>query len=54
LDFTGKTALITGAAQGFGLLIAESLAQRGAKLVIGDVNVAGVKKVARDLCAKGA
>jgi len=53
LDFTGKSALITGAAQGFGLLIAESLAQRGAKLVISDINEAGVKDVAKTLSAKG-
>lgn len=53
LDFTGKSALITGAAQGFGSLIAESLAQRGAKLVISDINEAGVNEVAKNLSAKG-
>ena len=53
LDFSGKSALVTGAAQGFGLLIAESLAQRGAKLVISDINEAGVKDVAKTLSAKG-
>ena len=29
LDFTGKTALITGAASGFGKLLAEELGKRG-------------------------
>ena len=54
LDFTGKVAVITGAAQGFGKLIAEELAQRGAKLVISDVNEAGVHQVADDIAATGA
>jgi hypothetical protein len=54
LDFTGKVAVITGAAQGFGKLIAEELAKRGAKLVIGDINAAGVHKVADDIASTGA
>lgn len=54
LDFTGKVALITGAAQGFGKLLAEELATRGAKLVISDINEAGVHKVADDIASTGA
>ena len=54
LDFTGKVAVITGAAQGFGQLLAEELAQRGAKLVISDINEAGVHQVADALIATGA
>lgn len=54
LNFTGKVAVITGAAQGFGKLLAEELAQRGAKLVISDINEAGVHQVADDIAAKGA
>ncbi|NQY63672.1 MAG: SDR family oxidoreductase [Alteromonadaceae bacterium] len=53
LDFTDKVALITGAARGFGKLLAQELASRGAKLVIGDINVEGVKSVAEALSAKG-
>lgn len=53
LDFTGKVVLITGAAQGFGKLLAESFAERGAKLVIGDINKAGVEDVAKQLTATG-
>ena len=53
LDFTGKSVLITGAAQGFGYLIAESLAQRGAKLIISDINEAGINEVAKGLSTKG-
>lgn len=54
LDFTGKVAVITGAAQGFGKLLAEELATRGAKLVISDINGAGVQQVADDIASKGA
>ena len=54
LDFTGKVAVITGAAQGFGKLLAEELAQRGAKLVISDINEAGVHKVADAIASTGA
>lgn len=54
LDFTGKVAVITGAAQGFGQLLAEELAKRGAKLVISDINEAGVHKVADAITATGA
>ncbi len=38
LDFTGKTAMITGAASGFGRLLAQGLAARGCNLVLGDIN----------------
>lgn len=54
LNFTDKVAVITGAAQGFGKLLAEELAKRGAKLVISDINEAGVHKVADDIAATGA
>lgn len=54
LDFTGKVAVITGAAQGFGKLLAEELAKRGAKLVISDINEAGVHQVADAIAATGA
>src|SRR3712207_7864007 len=37
-DFTGKVVLITGAAQGFGRVCAVAFVQRGAKLVLCDVN----------------
>lgn len=42
-QFSGKTAVITGAARGFGFLFASELAQRGANVIITDVDAdAGV------------
>ena len=39
-DFAGQSAVVTGAARGFGLEFVRSLAQRGAAVVLGDVDVA--------------
>jgi rhamnose utilization protein RhaD (predicted bifunctional aldolase and dehydrogenase)/NAD(P)-dependent dehydrogenase (short-subunit alcohol dehydrogenase family) len=47
----GKVALVTGAAQGFGLEIAQDLAAQGAHVVLSDVNVAGAQKAAAALNA---
>jgi NAD(P)-dependent dehydrogenase (short-subunit alcohol dehydrogenase family)/rhamnose utilization protein RhaD (predicted bifunctional aldolase and dehydrogenase) len=48
---TGKVALVTGAAQGFGLEIAQDLAAQGAHVVLCDVNVDGVAKAAAEVNA---
>jgi len=53
LDFTDKAVLITGAAQGFGKLLAEQLAERGARLVIGDIQYDAVQAVADQITAAG-
>lgn len=45
----GKTALITGAAQGLGEAIAQMLAREGAKVALTDVNAAGAEAVARSI-----
>ena len=37
LDFSGKVALVTGAARGLGKLLAQALAERGAMLVLTDI-----------------
>jgi NAD(P)-dependent dehydrogenase (short-subunit alcohol dehydrogenase family) len=53
LNFTGKAVLITGAAQGLGRLLAEELAKRGAKLVLGDIRHEAVQAVAEEITAAG-
>jgi pyridoxal 4-dehydrogenase len=47
--FDGKTAIVSGAAQGIGKAIAVRLAHEGARVVIADINEAGAKKVARQV-----
>lgn len=49
MTLAGKVAVITGAAQGIGRACAERFLKDGAKVVIGDVNVAQLAKAAADL-----
>jgi NAD(P)-dependent dehydrogenase (short-subunit alcohol dehydrogenase family) len=44
--FTGKIAVVTGAARGLGETIAEGLYERGARVVLADVDGEGAKSVA--------
>lgn len=53
LDFTGKVALITGASSGFGKLLARELGERGAKLVLGDINETDLMTLADELGGAG-
>ncbi len=46
MDFTGKTAIITGSARGIGLTIAKRFAEQGANIVISDLDQEIVDKVA--------
>jgi 3(or 17)beta-hydroxysteroid dehydrogenase len=50
----GKVAIITGAASGLGRADAEALAREGARVVVTDVNTAGVEKLAAELNARRA
>lgn len=43
LDFTNKTAIITGAANGFGKRLATELNKRGCNLILSDINQAGLE-----------
>jgi 2-hydroxycyclohexanecarboxyl-CoA dehydrogenase len=47
----GRTALVTGGAQGIGAAIARRLAAEGAEVVIGDVNAEGAGAVAAEIGA---
>jgi len=48
----GKVAVVTGAAQGFGLEIAQSLADEGAHVVLTDVNAQGAGNAAEQINCK--
>lgn len=48
-NLKGKTVFITGAARGIGRGFAQSLAEFGANLVIGDINLEGAQRTASEL-----
>jgi NAD(P)-dependent dehydrogenase (short-subunit alcohol dehydrogenase family) len=49
----GKTAIVTGAAQGIGLACAEALAEAGARVVLADRDAAAAKAATAQLSSKG-
>jgi NAD(P)-dependent dehydrogenase (short-subunit alcohol dehydrogenase family) len=53
-SYRDQVVMITGAASGFGALLAERLAGMGARLVLGDRDVAGLDRVAGALREAGA
>lgn len=52
-DFTGKVALVTGAASGMGLATAQAFAEAGASVVLADYRADVVEAAAEDLRRKG-
>ena len=53
MDFTNKTALVTGAAQGIGAAVVRALAERGARVAALDMNADGLATSAAELGAEG-
>ena len=53
LDFSGKVALVTGAAAGMGLATAKAFAEAGASVVLADYKEETVKAAAQKLVAAG-
>src|SRR5215469_7161010 len=53
LDFTGKVALVTGAASGMGLATAQAFAEAGAAVVLADFREDQAKAEAQKLCTAG-
>ncbi len=52
-DLAGRVALVTGAGQGMGKAVAKALAERGAKIVVNDVNQRQADAVAAELRDNG-
>ncbi|MDH5620794.1 MAG: SDR family oxidoreductase [Gammaproteobacteria bacterium] len=52
-DIKGKRALITGSASGIGRLLANQLAHAGAKLVLWDIDSAGLSRAQAELTGAG-
>jgi NAD(P)-dependent dehydrogenase (short-subunit alcohol dehydrogenase family) len=54
LNFKDKVVLITGAAQGFGRVLAYAFAERGAKIALCDINDEGGEETLAKVTAQGA
>ena len=49
----GSVALVTGSAQGIGLAIAQQLSDDGADVILADLQLQKIKRVAEEFCQKG-
>jgi NAD(P)-dependent dehydrogenase (short-subunit alcohol dehydrogenase family) len=53
-DLKGKVAVITGGASGIGFATAKAMAERGARIVLGDIEAPALEKALGELRAQGA
>ena len=53
MDFTGKTAIITGAASGMGEAASREIARRGGAVVMADINGERAEEIAREIRSAG-
>lgn len=53
MDLTGKVALVTGAAQGIGKAVAMLLAQRGADIIVSDINLEKAEETSKEIATLG-
>ena len=53
IDFSGKTAIITGGASGMGELASREMAERGAAVVLADIDLERAEAVAAEIRAAG-
>jgi NAD(P)-dependent dehydrogenase (short-subunit alcohol dehydrogenase family) len=51
--FQGRVAIVTGGGSGLGEAIAKSLAARGSRLVVSDINLAGAERVVQEITDAG-
>ena len=53
MELTGKVALVTGAAQGIGKAVALLLAQRGADIIVSDINLEKAEETSQEITTLG-
>jgi NAD(P)-dependent dehydrogenase (short-subunit alcohol dehydrogenase family) len=51
--FDGKVSIVTGGGSGLGEAIAKSLAKRGSRIVVSDINLKGAERVASEIASAG-
>ena len=52
-EFAGKVAVVTGAASGIGLALARAFGEREMRVVVADIDAAGLQQAALDLEKRG-